>query len=51
MTLKAGNFVSGLVTGSVAGATLGFLMLSRRKRSSLLHQGIGLWKKSRKVWH
>ncbi|MHB1653415.1 MAG: hypothetical protein ACYCVD_13180 [Desulfitobacteriaceae bacterium] len=47
--MKSGHFLSGLVTGSVAGATLGLLMLPRRKRASFVRQGMRLWAKGRKV--
>lgn len=55
--MKTGKFVGGLITGSVAGAALGFLMSPRRNRKSLVRTGLKYWakgnalmKKSR-IWH
>ncbi|MDI6812073.1 MAG: YtxH domain-containing protein [Desulfitobacteriaceae bacterium] len=49
--MRSRYVVGGLVTGSVAGAAIGLLMLPRQKRSSLMRQGMRLWAKGRKVWH
>ena len=55
--VKAGQFLGGVIAGSIAGAAVGFLMSPRRKRTSLMRQGMKMWskgsalmKKSR-IWH
>ena len=40
---KQGHFVAGLLAGSVAGATIGLMMMPRRKRNSLMRSGKRFW--------
>ncbi len=48
--MKAGQFVSGLVAGSVAGVALGALMSPGRSRKAVMRRGRRLWAKRNGLW-